>query len=192
MKRPRWNKRILLLGLAAALAANGFVREAKAADREIGGREAAKAAVAAKPRTEPRPGLQAPVIALKGLDGSEYRIGGAREKPLLLNFWDSSCPPCGEEAADLVRIHRTFGDRIEMYAVNVTAQDSRAEAAAFAAKNGYAFPVLLDEQGEATRLYRVRGLPTTFLIGKDGVIRDAFYLLDSAQWEPKIAEWLKG
>jgi len=140
--------------------------------------------------SEPRPGSPAPAFSLRGLDGHEYRAGGAREKPLLLNFWDASCPPCMEEAPDLARIYEIYKDRLDLYAVNVTFQDSRDEAAAFAAKNGYAFPVLLDEQGEATRLYRIRGLPTTFLIGKDGVIRDAFYLLDSEAWEAKIAKLL--
>lgn len=139
---------------------------------------------------EPRPGALAPGFTLTGLDGGTYKVGGKREKALLLNFWDSSCPPCQDEAPDLERVYNRFKDKLDVYAVNVTAQDSREEAAAFAAKNGYAFPVLLDEQGAATRLYRIRGLPTTFLIGKDGVIRDAYYLLPSALWEGKIERLL--
>ncbi|WP_058303518.1 TlpA family protein disulfide reductase [Gorillibacterium timonense] len=140
---------------------------------------------------EPAPGEKAPELALHGLDGSTYRVGGKREKPLLLNFWDSSCPPCIDEAPDLARIFNQYKDKLDVLAVNVTQQDSREDAAQFAAKNGYAFPVLLDERGQATRLYRVRGLPTTFLIGKDGIVYDQFYLLPSEDWEKRITHFLQ-
>jgi peroxiredoxin len=60
----------------------------------------------------------------------------------------------------------------EILAVNSTVQDTLSNLAPFVSEYGLSFPILLDRQGEVTRLYRVLSLPTSFFIGKDGVIRE--------------------
>jgi peroxiredoxin len=43
---------------------------------------------------------------------------------------------------------------------------------AFAGEQGLSFPIVFDEEGEATRLYQVRALPTTFFIDASGIIQE--------------------
>lgn len=139
----------------------------------------------------PRAGAPAPAFSLKGLDGRGYEVGGKREKLLLLNFWASWCGPCEEEAPLLVKLYEKYAASLDLYAVNVTAEDSRANAESFAKAFAFPFPVLLDEQGQIAAKYRIFGIPTSFLINRDGDIVDVIHLADAAQWEAKISRWLQ-
>jgi thiol-disulfide isomerase/thioredoxin len=139
----------------------------------------------------PQPGAPAPAFSLKGLDGKVYEVGGKRDKLLLLNFWASWCGPCEEEAPLLVKLYEKHKDSLDLYAVNVTAEDSRANAESFAKAFAFPFPVLLDEQGQIAAKYRIFGIPTSFLINRDGDIVDVIHLADAAQWEAKLSRWLQ-
>jgi len=57
-------------------------------------------------------------------------------------------------------------------AVNSTVQDDISAIAPFVAEYGLTFPVLLDENGEVTRAYQLRSLPSSYFIGRDGVINE--------------------
>lgn len=128
----------------------------------------------------------APAFSLKGLDGEVYEVGGSRDKPLFLNFWASWCGPCEEEAPELARLYEKYKDKLDLYAVNVTGNDDAARAQAFAERYKFRFPVLLDEELEAARLYRFQVIPTSFLIDRNGVVVDVINLLDPPELELKI------
>jgi len=135
----------------------------------------------------PRPGAPAPSLSLQGLDGKSYQVGGKREKWLLLNFWASWCGPCEEEAPLLVELFEKYKAALDLYAVNVTAEDSRANAEAFAQAFAFPFPVLLDDTGEAATKYRIFGIPTSFLINREGQIVDVVHLANVVEWEEKLS-----
>ena len=61
---------------------------------------------------------------------------------------------------------------MQIYAVNLTASDTVKGAKAFAKEFGFDFPVLLDKEGKVAKLYHVAGIPTSYIIGKDGIIVD--------------------
>lgn len=184
----------------AASAGNEAAEQAADAGEQVTevGEQAADAAeqIASRPgfapaSPGPRAGAPAPAFSLKGLDGRVYEVGGKREKLLLLNFWASWCGPCEEEAPLLVKLYEKYAASLDLYAVNVTAEDSRANAESFAKAFAFPFPVLLDEQGQIAAKYRIFGIPTSFLINRDGDIVDVIHLADAAQWEAKISRWLK-
>ena len=64
------------------------------------------------------------------------------------------------------------GQDLVILAVNSTVQDTRDAAQSFITQNNLAFPVPLDESGDATKAYRIQSLPTTFFIGPDGIITE--------------------
>ncbi|WP_127585164.1 TlpA family protein disulfide reductase [Paenibacillus koleovorans] len=140
--------------------------------------------------TAPRPNYLAPTLALEGLDGQSYQVGGTRDKVLLINFWASWCGPCELEAPDLKRLADKYKDGMELYAINVTSQDRMDNVNSFVKHFGFDFPVLLDPDGQASDTYRIRGLPTTFLVDRNGVITDAFNLLNPDELEKRIKELL--
>jgi len=147
-----------------------------------------KAETTAMPaEAKPRPNYLAPSFTLKQMNTEQtYEVGGPREKPLMINFWASWCGPCNLEAPDLVKLYDKYGDKFDLYAVNITPGDNMKNIQAFVDKHALDFPVLLDMQGDVTELYQIQPIPTSFLIDKNGVIRDMFYTESFSTLERKI------
>ncbi|MEK3909714.1 TlpA disulfide reductase family protein [Paenibacillus sp. FSL H7-0331] len=128
----------------------------------------------------------APEFDLQGLDGKSYHVGGARDKPLIINFWASWCGPCHEEAPDLKRMYEAYKDELDIYAVNVTKGDRLQDVQGFVKQYGLTFPVLLDSKGLTAERYRLQVVPTSFLINKEGVLVDVIHVLPAKALEAKI------
>lgn len=120
----------------------------------------------------PKAGSAAPDFTLPTLDGITVTLSALRGRPVIINFWASWCVPCRSEAPELQRAfeqHNAQG--LTVLGVNVTDTDTRADAAAFVKEFRLTYPIPMDERGDVTSLYRVQGLPATFFVGADGVIR---------------------
>jgi thiol-disulfide isomerase/thioredoxin len=124
------------------------------------------------PTTAPQEGFTAPDFRLTLLAGGELALSDLRGKVVIVNLWASWCPPCRAEMPALQEVYEAYRDRgLEILAVNTTYQDSQSAAARFVQEYGLTFPVPLDQTGEVSRSYRLRALPTSFFIDRDGVIR---------------------
>ena len=115
-----------------------------------------------------------PAATLPDLHGNPVILPSAfRGSVVVIHFWASWCPPCRAEMPAIQQVYESYRSKgFEVVAVNMTHQDSLPEVKAFADTYQLTFPVLLDEAGETAFRYRVRALPTTFLIDKDGIIRE--------------------
>ncbi|WP_019638830.1 TlpA family protein disulfide reductase [Paenibacillus fonticola] len=139
----------------------------------------------------PKPGSLSPSFALPGMDGQTYKVGGERDKPVLVNFWASWCDPCKDEAPDLVKMYEKYGDKLDIYGVNVTAYDTVEQAEAFVQEYGIKFPVLLDKKEEAYKLFNGIAFPTNVLIDQNGVIQDVVVgILPPKDLEAKVKKLL--
>jgi thiol-disulfide isomerase/thioredoxin len=174
--------RTILIGLAALVLV--VLAIAQNADSFTRGEAAETAA---------KPGFYAPSFQLAGWDGGTYKVGGKRDKPLLVNFWASWCEPCHMEAPDLQAMYEEFGGTFDLYGVNVTTLDTRTGIREFIREYGLTFPIVLDETGEVTgKLYGVNGYPASFLINQDGVVVDAvFGVINRDDLSRKIERLLK-
>jgi thiol-disulfide isomerase/thioredoxin len=139
----------------------------------------------------PQIGLEAPPLELPGLDGLTYRVGGKRDKPLLLNYWASWCVPCREESPDLKRLYDQYKDRFDIYAVNVTVQDEVAAAKDMVKEFDFKFPILFDYQGRSMDIYNYKAIPTSFLIDKEGKIVEILHVVEPKHLEERILELSK-
>jgi thiol-disulfide isomerase/thioredoxin len=140
----------------------------------------------------PKADYLAPPFTLKGLDGVEYTVGGPRAKPVMINFWASWCEPCQQEAPELVNLYNKYKDQFDLYAVNVTQGDKLVNVKKFVKDYEYPFPVLLDPKGEISESYRFLFIPTSFLVDKNGVIREVVNSLPPEELEKKIKKLIAG
>ncbi len=121
-----------------------------------------------------RIGSAAPDITLDTLDGKTISIAALKGKAVVLNYWASWCPPCRAEMGALNEVYRDYRER-GVVILGVNQMEPAATAAAFVHQQKLQFPIALDIDGQATRLYRVSALPTTYFIDRNGVIRDIIY-----------------
>ncbi len=112
----------------------------------------------------------APDFSLAGLDGRATALADWRGKPVILNFWATWCDPCREELPLLDGIAKTYADSLIVLAVETG--EPAEEVRAFSNELGLeSIRVLTDPAGRIGALYLVRGLPTTFFIDSNGIIR---------------------
>jgi thiol-disulfide isomerase/thioredoxin len=133
-----------------------------------------------------------PDFTLDTLDGGKFRLADQIGKPVVVNFWATWCLPCRAELPALEEVYRN--NRAQgLVVVGVDVAESPDEVAQFVTKVGLTFPIALDASGEATELYRIQGMPTTFFVGRDGLIKDMVIggPLTQAAIESRVAELMK-
>jgi cytochrome c biogenesis protein CcmG/thiol:disulfide interchange protein DsbE len=137
----------------------------------------------------PKVGFVAPSFTLQSLEGTTYSYPMTEKKPVVINFWASWCGPCKIEAPELVKLYDRYKGKLEIYAVNLTAQDRVQDDNEFADDFGFTFPVLLDEVGkkQVSDVYQVQAIPTTFFVNSNGIIVDKMTgLADTQALESKF------
>jgi thiol-disulfide isomerase/thioredoxin len=115
-------------------------------------------------------GKQQLPLKLKTLDDKVVDINDYKNQVLLINFWASWCNPCITEIPSLVRLQKKFkGQDFKIITINIG--ESKDRIVKFVKKVGLSLPVLLDNDGKATKDWGVYAYPSNFLIDREGVIR---------------------
>ena len=115
-------------------------------------------------------GSLAPDFSVADLDGNPVRLADLRGRPVIINFWASWCGPCVEEFP-LLRdaAARHAGDGLVV--IGIVWQDRSEAARDFMARNGATWVAAMDPGGRVARDYGMLGLPETYFIDRDGIIR---------------------
>src|SRR5438445_9426530 len=136
----------------------------------------------------PLVGSPAPEIALKDLQGQEVRLSDLRGKVVLLNFWATWCKPCKEEMPAMQAAYDKLRDEgLVVLAVNELEDVQRV--AEHVRSHGHTFPVVMDHDNRIANRYGVVGLPASFLIDRQGIVRE--HVFGSLLTEERISELVR-
>ncbi len=109
-------------------------------------------------------------FSLNDFSNKPIHVSDYRGHPVLVNLWASWCPPCRAEMPDLINFYNAHkAEGLVLLAVN--SSDDAVSARQFISSQGMPFPVLYDPNGSVERLFHTDGLPSTFLIDKNGDLR---------------------
>lgn len=125
---------------------------------------------AATPPRGAKKGNMAPDFTLSDLQGKEIRLDDLRGSVILLNFWAVWCGYCRIEMPDLQAAFVEFADQ-DFFILGIDVQENEDVVESYVDQLGITFPILLDKQGQAAIAYQIRGLPTSILIDRQGIIQ---------------------
>ncbi|WP_455210901.1 TlpA family protein disulfide reductase [Kaarinaea lacus] len=108
-------------------------------------------------------------ITLSDIDGKPYNIVDYKGRVTVVNFWATWCTPCIKEIPSLNNLRQSMrGKSFELISINYAEKVETIKE--FMKMVDVEFPVLLDEQGLESANWKVIAFPSTFVIGRDGLI----------------------
>ncbi|WP_349409699.1 peroxiredoxin family protein [Pseudalkalibacillus sp. SCS-8] len=119
-------------------------------------------------------GKQAPDFKLKDLSGKDVQLSDFKGKTVVLNFWTTWCSYCKKEIPELINFHLLHQkENVVVLAVNLSSEEENVEQVSFFAEEfQIPFTVPLDQEGTVGEAYQVFMIPTTYIIGPDGLIQN--------------------
>ncbi len=105
-------------------------------------------------------------FTLTDLHGKTWTLKSLSGKVVLVNFWATWCPPCRKEMPDLDGLYRRFKDQ-GLVILAISAEDE-AKVKPFLAERSLSFPILLDSGRKVNELFRIDGIPKSFVYDRSG------------------------
>ena len=106
-------------------------------------------------------------VELETLEGDPVTISTGENRPMVVNFWFSTCEPCRREMPAFAAASAEYEGRVDFVGINPN--DSGERAASFMDEMGVTYPNYLDDGDQLARA-RVATMPTTFFLAADGTI----------------------
>jgi cytochrome c biogenesis protein CcmG/thiol:disulfide interchange protein DsbE len=120
----------------------------------------------ARGEAQPSSGV-APDFQITSFEGQTFKLSDLRGKVVVINFWASWCPPCRDEAPFLEKTWRQYKDRGVVF-LGVDYVDTDSAAKAYIKEFNITYLNGTDIGSEISQKYRIKGVPETYFVGKDG------------------------
>jgi len=116
-------------------------------------------------------GAQVPNFTLTTFEQEQINILDLKGKIVLINFWASWCKPCEQEAADLEAAWQFYKNRGDVVFLGIDYVDTEPEARAYLKKFAITYPNGPDLGTRISQAFRIRGVPETYLIDREGTLQ---------------------
>jgi peroxiredoxin len=118
-------------------------------------------------------GKTAPDFSLPDLQGQNQRLSDYRGKVIFLNFWATWCKPCKEEMPSMQVLWENLKkEDFVMLAISMDRVTTKKEIPPFVENLKLTFPILTDSWGQTDKRYKLMGVPETYIIDQNGVLRE--------------------
>jgi len=118
-------------------------------------------------------GEMAPALIVEELNGNPFDLSDERGKVTIVNFWATWCEPCRKEIPALEAVFRRYHDQ-GLEAIGVSADRPHDRASVKEMAKSLAYPAAMLEDAERNGFGSPTELPVTFVIDRNGVVRDRF------------------
>lgn len=125
---------------------------------------------------------QTPALTLNDLSGRPHSLADYKGTIVLVNFWATWCEPCRAEMASMQRLQQRLAEK-PFVVLLVNHGEARGRVGDFVKREALVLSVLLDPNQDAARAWRVRVLPSSFLVGADGRVR--YTVIGEMDWDGK-------
>jgi len=124
--------------------------------------------------------------------GERLKLSDLAGRPVLVNFWFPSCPPCRLEMPDFQKTYQDHGDKVQFIGVQTLGFDSIDDGQNFVKEIGISYAIGPDADGSILKSYKVSHFPTTFFLdGQHREVRKWSGPLNKAKLEELIQELLQ-
>lgn len=113
----------------------------------------------------------APEYGAPSLAGDSLSLSDFEGRPVVVNLWATWCAPCRQEMPELQALADRYGDALAVVGVSIDRPGAEEDVRGFLAEVGVDFPILLDPRERFVHRFMTIGVPETFLIDADGVVR---------------------
>ena len=122
----------------------------------------------------------APEFNLEDQDGNFLKMSDYKGKVVIVNFWATWCPPCRKEMPSMQRAWEILQkEDIMMLAINVG--EDGDQIFSFTAEYPVEFPLIMDSDSSVVNQWKVRGLPTTYIVNPAGQI--VYQAIGDREWD---------
>lgn len=115
-------------------------------------------------------GRTLPHVDIQTLAGDTFATADLVGRPLIVNFWYSTCAPCKRELPAFAAVQAKFGDQVRFVGVDTLPPSDHEES--FARDRGVKYELLYDPNGELTTAVGIANSPQTLFIDAHGTIVD--------------------
>ena len=109
-------------------------------------------------------------FTINKLDGETLDFENLVGKVVFINFWATWCAPCIAEMPSINSLYKAYKDNPEVVFVMINVENKEDKVRKFIKKKNYSFPIYLPNASQIPRVYESKGIPTTFVIDKEGYI----------------------
>lgn len=126
-------------------------------------------------------------FTLTDLQSKKWHLKDLRGKVVLVNFWATWCPPCRKEMPDLEALYEKYKD--QGLVILAISDEEAAKISPFIAERRISYPIMLDPGRKVNELFRVEGIPKSFVYDRDGkMVAQSIDMRTRSQFQEMLAQ----